>query len=128
MRRGTLRRCISHSHFPFAWRGGEMARKTAREKKLESEIEAKFKKDLDARLPGGWWIKGNSQMQQGIPDRMFLHGEHWAMLEFKRADNSDLQENQDWFIEKFDDMSFARFVSADNYQEVLDEIQEAFGG
>lgn len=95
---------------------------------LEKQVEAQFKKDLDERLPGGWWIKGNSQMQQGIPDRMFLWGPHWAMLEFKRAENSDLQENQDWFINKFDTMGFAAFVSPDNYYEVLDEIQKAFGG
>lgn len=104
-----------------------MARKTTKEKKLESEIEKSFMEELNERLPDGWWIKGNSMMQQGIPDRMFLWQDRWAMLEFKRAENSVLQENQDWFIDKFNHMSFAAFVSAENYYEVLDEIQAAFG-
>lgn len=105
-----------------------MAKKTPQERKLESETEKRFKKDLDERLPGGWWVKGNSMMQQGIPDQTFYHGPNWAMFEFKREANSDLQENQDYFIDKFDEMSFARFVSPENYDEVLDEVQEAFGG
>ena len=95
--------------------------------KLEREFEAEFMELVDDLLPGGWWIKGNSQMQQGIPDRMFLWGPYWAMLEFKRASNAELQENQDWFIEKFRNMGYASFVSPANYQEVLDEIQQAFG-
>lgn len=104
-----------------------MPRKTAQEKKLEAEVEKKFMEDLNERLPGGHWLKGNSQMQQGIPDRMFLHGTNWAMLEFKRETNSDRQENQDYFIEKFNKMSYAAFVSPENYDEVLDEIQQTFG-
>lgn len=101
--------------------------KSAQEKRLESETEKSFKKDLNDRLPGGWWVKGNSQMQQGIPDQTFYYEDHWAMFEFKRAENSDLQENQDWYIQKFNEMSYARFVSPANYDEVLDEVQEAFG-
>lgn len=102
--------------------------KSTREKKLESETERNFKQDMNRRLPGGWWVKGNSQMQQGIPDQTFYYGPRWAMFEFKRAENSDLQENQDWFIDMFNEMSYARFVSPENYNEVLDEVQEAFGG
>lgn len=103
-----------------------MSKKTAHEKKLEREFEKEFMKDLDERLPGGHWIKGNSQMQQGIPDRMFLHGPHWAMLEFKRDKDSDEQPNQPYFVEKFNNMSYAAIVSPENRQEVLDEIQQAF--
>lgn len=104
-----------------------MPRKTAHQKKLEREFEKDFMEDLDEVLPNGHWIKGNSQMQQGIPDRMFLHGEHWAMLEFKRETDSAKQENQDWFIEKFNNMSYAKIVTPENAQEVIDEIQATFG-
>lgn len=104
-----------------------MARKTAHEKKLEREFEKNFMDDLNKALPGGHWIKGNSQMQQGIPDRMFLHGRNWAMLEFKREENSDKQENQDYFVEKFNKMSYAAIVSPENRDEVLNEIQQTFG-
>lgn len=103
-----------------------MSKSTNNRKKLEREIEKEFVRDLNERLPGGRWIKGNSQMQQGIPDRMFLHGPHWAMIEFKREEDSDRQENQAWFIEKFNGMSYAAIVSPENRDEVLDEIQRHF--
>ncbi len=38
----------------------------------ESKFEQDFKKELDKRLPGGFYIKGNSALRQGIPDRLFF--------------------------------------------------------
>lgn len=95
--------------------------------KLEKDFEKDFMDEVNARFPGGHWVKGNSQMQQGIPDRVFYHGRNWAMFETKRARNSVDQVNQDWHIEKFNDMSFAARVTPENYHEVLDEMEQAFG-
>lgn len=100
-----------------------MARKT----KLEKDFESDFMDDLDEVLPGGMWIKGNSAMRQGIPDRLFLHGPHWALLEFKRDENSPAQPNQPWYVEKFNEMSYSAIVTPENAKQVIDEIQEAFG-
>jgi hypothetical protein len=94
--------------------------------KLEREFEAEFMETINEIFPNGWWIKGNSVMQQGIPDRTFFWGPHWAMFEFKRATGAAQQANQDWFIEYFNNMSFAAFVTPQNCHEVLDEIQQAF--
>ena len=99
-----------------------MARKT----KLESEFESDYIKRLEDKFPGCEIIKGNSSMRQGIPDRLLLWEDNWAFLEFKRRDGSDLQENQDWYIKKFNEMSYAAFVTPENADEVLDEIQAAF--
>jgi hypothetical protein len=94
--------------------------------KLEKEFEASFVKRLEDEFPGCMIIKGNSAMRQGIPDRLLLHEDHWAFLEFKREANSDLQENQDYYIEKFNGMSYAAIVEPENADEVIREIQSAF--
>lgn len=96
--------------------------------KLEKEFEASYIKRLENEFPGCVIIKGNSAMRQGVPDRLLLHENHWAFLEFKREENSDRQENQDYYIEKFGAMSYAAIVSPENADEVIREIQSAFGG
>lgn len=100
----------------------------ARKSKLEKDFEADFMEELDQRLPGGMWLKGNSAMRQGVPDRLYLNGPHWALLEFKRDGSATKQPNQEYYVELFDSWSFARIVTPENAQEVLDEIQAAFGG
>lgn len=97
-----------------------------RRTKLEKDFEDDFMDELDAVLPDGFWIKGNSTMRQGIPDRLFLHGPNWALLEFKRDSKSAIQPNQDWYVEKFNEMSYSAIVTPENYREVIDEIQSAF--
>ena len=101
-----------------------MARKAT---PLEKKFEAGFIDRLEEEFPGCMIIKGNSSLRQGVPDRLLLHEEHWAFLEFKREENSDRQENQDFYIEKFNGMSYAAFVDPENADEVIREIHTAFG-
>ena len=96
--------------------------------KLESDFEPEFIKELDRRMPGGMFIKGNSAMRQGFPDRMFLLEDHWAAFEIKRDPTAKKQPNQEHYVEQLNDMSYAAFVTPENYLEVIDEVQAAFGG
>ena len=101
-----------------------MSRKT----KKESDFEADFMKDLDAAMPEpGFWLKGNSAMRQGVPDRMYLNGPHWAALEFKKDENAPPEPNQPYYVEKLGKMSYAAFVTPENADEVIRGIQAAFG-
>jgi hypothetical protein len=92
--------------------------------------EGRFKDELVADLqrlfPGCHILWNNAGLQTGIPDMLILWQNKWAMLEPKRSATAAHQPNQDWFIDRFNDMSFAAFVFPENKEEVLDDLQRAF--
>ncbi len=93
---------------------------------LESEFQKDFKEDLEKAFPGCLIIKGNSTMRQGVPDLLLLHEDRWAMLELKRRKNSRHETNQDYYVDKLNEMSYSSFVTPENAQEVISEIQSSF--
>lgn len=94
--------------------------------KLERDFEPEFIKALEEALPGGIYVKGNSAMRQGIPDRLFLYEDKWAAFEVKKDSKAKPRPNQPYYVEKMNDMSYAAFVTPENYEEVLLEVQAAF--
>lgn len=93
---------------------------------LESKFQADTVKYIrNELLPGCLLTHGNSASQQGVPDIFIVYYDKWAMLEFKRRANSVHQPNQDYFVEKFNEWSFAAFIYPENAEEVLRELQHA---
>ena len=98
-----------------------------------AKLESKFAREdldpeLERRFPGCKIIKQDpNTSQQGIPDRLVLWQEHWALLETKRATKSKRQPNQEYWVEEDGNMSFSAFVHPANMHEVLDEMESAFG-
>lgn len=97
-------------------------------KKLESEFRSEIlEPELKRRFPGCEIIVQDPGANfQGIPDRMVLCDDKWAMLETKRAPNSAKQENQDHYVKKFNRLGYAAFVHPENMLEVLSELEEHF--
>lgn len=95
--------------------------------RLESEFQMQFIEALRSVLPYCEVIKVESGMIQGFPDRIILYKQHWLALEFKKSTRAHRQPNQEHYIHKFNQWSFARFVSPENAEEVLHEIQRTFG-
>lgn len=94
--------------------------------KKENEYQAGLIKRLKERYSGAIVLKNDSAYKQGIPDLTVLYKNKWAALECKQRDKSSHRPNQDYYISKMDEMSFARFISPDNEEDVLNEMDEAF--
>lgn len=93
---------------------------------LESDFVPIFKKEVESRFPGGFWMKNDSAMIGGIPDLTYLFGRNWAIFETKRGMRAAKQNHQEYYVNKFDNMSFAAFVNPENYLDVLDEMERVF--
>lgn len=94
--------------------------------KEESKFQSALIKELKKIFPGCMVLKNDSSYYQGIPDLLVLFEDKWAMLECKRSSTASHRPNQDYYIEKFGKMSYASFISPENKEEVLNELQQAF--
>ena len=92
----------------------------------ENQYQAKLIKKLERRFPGCIVLKNDAGMQQGILDLTVLYGPQWASLEVKASADASIQPNQEYFVRRLDDMSFAAFIYPENETEVLSALQQAF--
>lgn len=93
---------------------------------IESQFKTEVFRKLRHMFPDCEIIRGDSSHQQGMPDHFILWGPYWASLEFKRSASASRQPNQDHYIEKLDDMSFAAYIFPENEEEVLHALEQAF--
>ena len=94
---------------------------------LESKFQAGLIKDLESIFVGCVVLKNDANYKQGIPDLLILFQDRWAMLEVKKSKSAYRGPNQDYYVEMLDNMSFAAFIHPENKDEVLDDLQHAFG-
>ena len=94
--------------------------------KKESEFQADLIKTLEQRFPGCVVLKNDANYRQGIPDLSVFYGKNWAALENKLEEDSNHQPNQDWYVDKMNQMSFARVVYPSNVEEVLNDMERSF--
>lgn len=92
----------------------------------ETNYRSGLIKRLKVMFPGCECLYNDAEVVQGIPDLMVLYKKNWAMLETKAWKNAKRQPNQPWYVDHFNKMSFAAFISPDNEKEVLDELKRAF--
>ena len=96
----------------------------ARSSKLESGFQDKLIKELKELFPGCMVFK--MDQIQGIPDLLILWGKRWASLENKRSSTAKKRPNQEYYVGLMNEMSFSRFISPENKEEVLNELSAAF--
>ena len=93
--------------------------------KKEKEFQAKLIKELEEEYEGGMIFKMDPEQRQGVPDLLILYKKKWATLECKRSGKASRRPNQEYYVDKMNKMSFSRFVSPENKEEVLDDLQQA---
>ena len=92
----------------------------------ESKFQADLKKELKSLFPGCIVTKLDSSDIQGIPDLLVLYKDKWATLENKKSENAPKRPNQEYYVNKMNEMSFSRFIYPENKEVVLNELQQAF--
>ena len=93
----------------------------------ESQFQARLIRRLKELFPGCIVLKNDANYIQGFPDLTVLYKNHrWALLECKRESEAHKQPNQQFYIDRGNEMAFARFICPENEEEVLHDLQQAF--
>ena len=92
----------------------------------ENEFQANLKKELADMFPDCVVTKLDPNDIQGIPDLLILYGPRWAILECKKDPKAKKRPNQEYYVDKFNRMSFSRFINPENKEEVLHDLQQSF--
>jgi len=94
----------------------------------ESQFQHNLIQEIRSRYPGAIVLKNDSSYLQGIQDLSIFWNDHYALLECKRSINEHFQPNQEYYIDHVNKMGgFSRMICPENREEVLDELQQAFG-
>ena len=93
----------------------------------ENKFQSNLIKEIKETYPGCVVLKNDSSYLQGVPDLSVFYKDKWIMLEVKKNANAKRQPNQEYYVDKLNNMSYARFVYPENKEEVLHEIQQVFG-
>lgn len=94
--------------------------------KLERDFQGQLVKELKERFPGAIVTKLDSSYIQGIPDLLILYKDKWATLECKKSGKASRRPNQNYYVDKMNEMSFSSFIYPENKNEVLDGLQQTF--
>lgn len=94
--------------------------------KLEKDFQSKLIKKIKNLFPGCIIMKNDANYIQGIPDLLILFKDKWASLECKKNASASKRPNQDYYVNKMNEMSFSRFIYPENEEEVLDELSKSF--
>lgn len=94
--------------------------------KLESKFQSDVIRAIKQRFNGSVVLKNDANYIQGLPDLTVLYKDKWAMLECKRSEDSKRRPNQEYYVKRYDGMSFARFIFPENMEDVLNAMGEFF--
>lgn len=94
--------------------------------KRECDFQRSLIAELKQRFENCMVIKLDANYIQGIPDLLILFGKNWATLECKQSRMATHRANQDYYVNRMNEMSFSRIIFPENKEEVLNELEQAF--
>lgn len=94
---------------------------------LENKFKTELCREIEEIFPGSIVIHLDPNERQGIPDILILYKNKWAALEGKRSAKAAHRPNQDYYVDIMNKMSFSAFIYPENKEEVLSDLQRAFG-
>ena len=92
---------------------------------LESKFQANLIKELEVMFKGCVILKNDANYIQGFPDLLILYKKRWAALECKKCADYSYQQNQEYYLNLLDGMSYASVIYPEIKEEVLNELQQA---
>lgn len=93
---------------------------------LENKFKTRLVKQIKKRFPGSFIFHLDPTEMQGIPDLLVLYNNHWGALEGKKDSKASLRPNQQYYVDRLNELSFARIIFPENAEEVLDEMERSF--
>ena len=88
----------------------------------ENKYQQGLIKRIGQCLPGCLILKNDPNYLQGVPDLLVLYGDLWAMLEVKASKSAPVRPNQKFYVERLNNMGFARFVYPEDDEYILKEM------
>lgn len=92
----------------------------------ENEYQSGLIKRIKERFPESIILKNDPNYKQGIPDLTILYKDKWATLEVKKDEKAKHRPNQDYYINKMNEMSFSSIIFPENEKEVIDALERSF--
>lgn len=93
---------------------------------LENKFQSKLIKELKKEFPGCMVLKNDPTYIQGVPDLLVLYKDRWAGLEVKRSAKAKHQPNQDYYVDKMNEMSYSNFVYPENKEVIMNDLRTTF--
>lgn len=94
--------------------------------KKEKSFQSELIDNIEFLFPECLILKNDPTYIQGIPDLLILFNNKWAMLECKRSPTAICRPNQEYYIDRLNKMSYARVVSPETKEAILDDLQNLF--
>ena len=90
----------------------------------ESKFQSNLKKELKNMFPGCIVTKLDSGDIQGIPDLLILYKNKWGYVRKTKEQQKHIDNpNQEYYVNKMNNMSFSKFIYPENKEEVLTDLK-----
>ena len=93
---------------------------------LENKFKQNLVRELKEKFPDCMVLHLDPNEIQGVPDILILNGSKWAALEGKKSKDAQHRPNQDYYVAKMNEMSYAAFVYPENKEEIINDLERTF--